>query len=93
MSFLFTPLFKCWRLALFSFKLDSGELKYLAEARSLDRPERNTLTVQLPDVEEFSTKLATVIQEHYYQLVWLELAVVYVRNFLVGYNEPYNCLL
>ena len=46
-----------------------GELKYLDDARELIRPERNTLTVSFLDVEEFSTKLANVVQEHYYQWV------------------------
>lgn len=44
-----------------------GELKYLEDARDLIRPERNTLSVSFLDVEEFSTKLATLVQEHYYQ--------------------------
>ena len=49
------------------FKLEEGDLKYLDEARELIRPERNTLTVSFLDVEEHSSKLATLIQEHYYQ--------------------------
>jgi len=44
-----------------------GELKYLVAGRDLIRPERNTLTVSYLDIEEHSTKLANVIQEHYYQ--------------------------
>ena len=47
-----------------------GELKYLADARELIRPERNTLTVSFLDVEEYSTKLANLIQENYYRWVW-----------------------
>ena len=42
-------------------------LKYLDDAKNLIRPERNTLLINFQDVEEHSTKLATVIQEHYYQ--------------------------
>ena len=49
------------------FKLEEGDLKYLDEARELIRPERNTLTVSFLDMEEHSTKLATLVQEHYYQ--------------------------
>lgn len=49
------------------FKLEEGDLKYLDDARDLIRPERNTLTVSFMDIEEHSTKLATLIQEHYYQ--------------------------
>ncbi len=48
------------------FKVD-GELKYLNDAKTLFRPERNTLTVCFLDVEEFSTKLATTILESYYR--------------------------
>lgn len=44
-----------------------GDLKYLDSARDMIRPERNTLTVSYLDVEEHSTKLANIIQEHYYQ--------------------------
>lgn len=43
------------------------EVKYLKAAMELNRPERNTLVVSLLDVEDFSTKLATLIQEHYYR--------------------------
>lgn len=49
------------------FKLEEGDLKYLDDARELIRPERNTLTVSFMDIEEHSTKLATLVQEHYYQ--------------------------
>lgn len=48
---------------------DDEELKYLPPAKELIRPERNTLLVSFHDVEEHSTKLANLIQEHYYQLV------------------------
>lgn len=47
---------------------EDGELKYLPEAKELGRPERNTLTVSFQDLEEHSTRLASVIQEHYYRL-------------------------
>ena len=49
------------------FKLEEGDLKYLDDARELIRPEKNTLTVSFLDIEEHSTKLATLVQEHYYQ--------------------------
>ena len=52
---------------LVRFKLEEGDLKYLDDARELIRPERNTLTVSFMDIEEHSTKLATLVQEHYYQ--------------------------
>ena len=44
------------------------EVKYLKPAMELLRPERNTLTVSLTDVEDFSTKLTTLIQEHYFRI-------------------------
>ena len=47
---------------------EDGELKYLAEAKELGHPERNTLTISFLDLEEHSTRLANVIQEHYYRL-------------------------
>ena len=46
---------------------DEGEIKYLIPAKELMRPERNTLLVSFHDVEEYSTKLANIIQEQYYQ--------------------------
>ena len=58
----------CDCLNLCRFK-EGEELKYLADAGNLIRPERNTLLVNFQDVEEHSTKLATIIQEHYYQYV------------------------
>ena len=42
-------------------------MKYLLPVKELMRPERNTLLVSFRDVEEYSTKLATIIQEQYYQ--------------------------
>ena len=47
-----------------------GELKYLQDAGNLQGPERNTLAVSFQDVEEYSSKLATLIIENYYQLVY-----------------------
>ena len=44
-----------------------GEVKYLADAQELIRPERNTLTVSYQDVETFNGQLATLIQEEYYR--------------------------
>lgn len=49
------------------FKVD-GELKYLAEAHELMRPERNTLTVGFHDIESYNSQLATTIQEEYYRV-------------------------
>ena len=46
------------------FQID-GEVKYLADAQELIRPERNTLTVSYQDVETFNGQLATLIQEEY----------------------------
>ncbi len=48
------------------FKVE-GELRYLEDVKQLDRPERNSVTISFLDVEEYSTKLATLIQERYYQ--------------------------
>lgn len=54
------------RLHTLRFKVE-GELKYLADAKDMGRPERCTLTVGFLDVQQYSSKLATLIQEHYYQ--------------------------
>lgn len=48
------------------FKVD-GELRYLQDVKQLENPERNTVTISFLDVEEYSTRLATLIQERYYQ--------------------------
>ncbi len=40
------------------------------DAGNLQGPERNTLAVSFQDVEEYSSKLATLIIENYYQLVY-----------------------
>lgn len=48
------------------FKVD-GEVKYLADAQELIRPERNTLVVSYSDVETFNAQLSTIIQEEYYR--------------------------
>ncbi len=45
-----------------------GELKYLAEAQELIRPERNTLTVSFEDVEKYNQQLATTVLEEYYRV-------------------------
>ena len=55
---------------------EGEELKYLADAGNLIRPERNTLLVNFQDVEEHSTKLATIIQEHYYQYVSVQCIII-----------------
>ncbi|TRY63758.1 hypothetical protein TCAL_10879 [Tigriopus californicus] len=43
-------------------------LKYLALARELVKPERNTLLVSMKDVEQFNPNLAQTLQEDYYRL-------------------------
>ena len=65
--YLFAGIFLLFVWPLVRFKLEEGDLKYLDDARELIRPERNTLTVSFMDIEEHSTKLATLVQEHYYQ--------------------------
>ncbi len=47
---------------------DGEELKYLKPARELVKPERNTLTVSMKDVERFNPGLAQSIQDEYYRL-------------------------
>lgn len=47
---------------------ENGELKYLPAASEFQRMERCTLTVSFQDLEEYSTRLAGVIQEHYYRV-------------------------
>ena len=47
---------------------EDGELKYLADAQELIRPERNTLTVNFADLEQHNQQLATTILEEYYRL-------------------------
>ncbi|XP_020903772.1 zygotic DNA replication licensing factor mcm6 isoform X2 [Exaiptasia diaphana] len=49
------------------FKVD-GEVKYLADAQELIRPERNTLVVSYSDLETFNAQLSTIIQEEYYRV-------------------------
>ena len=52
----------------------NGEVKYLAEATELTRPERNTLTVSFEDVEKYNQQLATTVLQEYYRYVvciWL----------------------
>merc|ERR1719187_1049114 len=46
----------------------SDELKYLADAQDLIRPERNTLTVSFEDVERVNQQLATTCLEDYYRV-------------------------
>jgi len=48
--------------------LDGEELKYLKAARELVKPERNTLTVSMKDVERYNPGLAQSIQDEYYRL-------------------------
>ena len=45
-----------------------GELKYLQAARDLVKPERNTLTVSMKDVEAFNANLAQSIHDDYYRI-------------------------
>ncbi|XP_012558952.2 zygotic DNA replication licensing factor mcm6-B isoform X1 [Hydra vulgaris] len=50
------------------YKDDDGDLKYLAEAQELIRPERNTLVISFHDLEKYKSELATTIQEEYYRV-------------------------
>jgi DNA replication licensing factor MCM6 len=61
------------------FQEDEGELKYLLPVKELMRPERNTLLVSFRDVEEYSTKLANIVQEQYYHV--FPFLCLSVRNF------------
>ena len=45
-----------------------GSLKYLKAARDLVKPERNTLTVSMKDVEAFNANLAQSIHDDYYRI-------------------------
>ena len=47
---------------------DGEEVKYLKAARELVKPERNTLTVSMKDVERYNPGLAQSIQDEYYRL-------------------------
>jgi DNA replication licensing factor MCM6 len=47
---------------------EGEELKYLKGARELVKPERNTLTVSMKDVERYNPGLAQSIQDEYYRL-------------------------
>ncbi len=44
---------------------DGEELKYLKAARELVKPERNTLTVSMKDIERYNPGLAQSIQDEY----------------------------
>ena len=50
------------------FTTSKGELKYLKAARDLVKPERNTLTVSMKDVEAFNANLAQSIHDDYYRI-------------------------
>ena len=50
------------------FTIPKGELKYLKAARDLVKPERNTLTVSMKDVEAFNANLAQSIHDDYYRI-------------------------
>lgn len=47
---------------------EGEEIKYLKAARELVKPERNTLTVSMKDVERFNPGLAQSIFDEYYRL-------------------------
>ena len=48
---------------------DGGdEPKYVAEAKELVKPERNTLEVSMKDVERFNANLHQTIMEEYYRV-------------------------
>ncbi|XP_007437102.1 DNA replication licensing factor MCM6 [Python bivittatus] len=62
---------KCQKLFqdfLEEFQNSDGEVKYLQDAEELIRPERNTLTVNFEDLEQFNQQLATTIQEEFYRV-------------------------
>ena len=61
-------IFKHFNCVICRFTVD-GELKYLADAQELIRPERNTLTVSFEDVEHYNQQLATTVLEEYYRSV------------------------
>ncbi len=46
----------------------SGVVKYLKPARELLKPERNTLTVSMKDVEQYKPELAARIMDEYYRV-------------------------
>lgn len=47
---------------------EGGEVKYLAEAMELVKPERNTLQVSFADLEQHSNVLSTIVMEQYYRV-------------------------
>ncbi|XP_063174477.1 DNA replication licensing factor MCM6 [Candoia aspera] len=62
---------KCQKLFqdfLEEFQNSDGEVKYLQDAEELIRPERNTLTVNFEDLEQFNQQLTTTIQEEFYRV-------------------------
>ncbi|XP_018598783.1 DNA replication licensing factor MCM6 isoform X2 [Scleropages formosus] len=62
---------KCQKLFqefLEEFHNDDGEVKYLAGAVELIRPERNTLLVSFTDLEGYNQELATTVQEEFYRV-------------------------
>lgn len=74
-------------LLCFRFNVQ-GEIKYLAEAQELIRPERNTLTVDFRDVESYKSELATTIQEEYYRSM---IFLVFSKTcYCVVFKYPYN---
>uniref|UniRef100_A0A8C4NCH2 DNA replication licensing factor MCM6 n=1 Tax=Eptatretus burgeri TaxID=7764 RepID=A0A8C4NCH2_EPTBU len=50
------------------FRGPDDEAKYLQLADELSRPERNTLPVSFPDLEQHNQHLATIIHEEYYRV-------------------------
>ena len=52
-----------------SFQDEEGRPQYLSAVTQLRLPERNTLLVNFSHLEDYSTRLATLVQQQYYQSV------------------------
>ena len=61
------------------FRQEDGELKYLAEALTLMRPERNTLKISFIDVEHHNQALSTAILEEYYRYSYQNITLVFLN--------------
>ena len=62
------------------FRQEDGELKYLAEALTLMRPERNTLKISFIDVEHHNQALSTAILEEYYRYSYQNIITLVFLN-------------
>ena len=56
-----------WFLSFRNEDSIDDEAKYLEDARNLIKPERNSLTVAFPDIQDYNQNLATVVTEDYYR--------------------------